>query len=392
MDWIRPNTITGSVAQGKKYFRREDIEEKIWHEISQSNSVLFLAPRRVGKSSIVSYMAENQVGGFVCKYEVIQSESTIQGFFNRLINMIHDSLTGLGKTTEWFTKWWNSWTIKTIGKDKVDFGSKEINYRNTFFDLLDQLKTEQIKVILFLDEFPDVILNIFKKEGDEAAKQLLADIRTLCHDKRFKNIFILVLLGSVGLSHVVKKVTGRNDKINQLHTEYLPPLTKDQSRAFLNFLINGATMQLSQEIQEFLLNKIGNYIPYYIQLLIEECDEILKNDKRPVLTQKDVVQAYNNLLKKNDKFEDWDSRLTEYFDELYHFLHNVLSKCADQNKIKLQEIYDIAVKHNMELQWKACIDDILIADGYIYEDNGKYYFVSPLLRDWWKSRHPIMKK
>lgn len=392
MDWIRPNTITGSVAQGKKYFRREDIEDKIWHEVSQGNSVLFLAPRRVGKSSIVSYMAENQIAGFVCRYEVIQAESTIQGFFNRLINMIHDSLTGLGKTTEWFTKWWNSWTIKTIGKDKVDLGSKDINYRDTFFDLLDQLKTEQIKVILFLDEFPDVVLNIFQKEGDEAAKQLLADIRTLCHNKRFKNIFILVFLGSVGLSHVVKKVTGRNDKINQLHTEHLPPLTKDQSRAFLNFLINGATIQLSQEIQEFLLNKIGNYIPYYIQLLIEECDEMLYHEKRPVLTQKDVVQGYNNLLKKNDKFEDWDSRLTEYFKELYPFLHNVLSKCADQNKISLQEIFDIAVKHNIELQWKASIDDILIADGYIYELNGQYYFNSPLLRDWWKSRHPIMKK
>ncbi|MBK7225951.1 MAG: hypothetical protein IPH96_11265 [Saprospiraceae bacterium] len=59
MNWIRPNTITGSVAQGKKYFRREDIEDKIWHEVSQGNSVLFLAPRRVGKSSIVSYLAEN---------------------------------------------------------------------------------------------------------------------------------------------------------------------------------------------------------------------------------------------------------------------------------------------------------------------------------------------
>ena len=160
----------------------------------------------------------------------------------------------------------------------------------------------------------------------------------------------------------------------------------------MNFLINGATIQLSQEIQEFLLNKIGNYIPYYIQLLIEECDEMLYHEKRTVLTQKDVVQGYNNLLKKNDKFEDWDSRLTEYFKELYPFLHNVLSKCADQNKITLQEIFDIAVKHNIELHWKASIDDILIADGYIYELNGHYYYNSPLLRDWWKSRHPIMKR
>ncbi len=392
MNWIRPNTITGSVAQGKKYFRREDIEDKIWHEISQGNSVLFLAPRRVGKSSIVSFMAEKSLEGFICKYEVIQAEETIQGLFKRLIAIIHDSLTAVGKSKEWFSTWWESWTIKTLGKDKIEIGHKDIDYRSTFFDLLDQLKESKLKVVLFLDEFPDVVLNILKKEGEGSAKQLLADIRTLCHEDKFKSTFVFVLLGSVGLSHIVKKVTGRNDKINQLHTEYLSPLTEDKSRAFLQFLLDGATMQLSQETQEFLLNKIGNYIPYYIQLLIEECDEILYKENRTELTQKDIVNAYTILLKKNDKFEDWDSRLSEYFNDLYPFLNKVLSKCADQNKISLQEVYNIAIQYNMELQWKASLDDILIADGYVHEVDSSFYFVSPLLRDWWKSRHPIMKK
>lgn len=392
MNWIRPNTITGSVAQGKKYFRREDIEDKIWHEISQGNSVLFLAPRRVGKSSIVSFMAEKSLEGFICKYEVIQAEETIQGLFKRLIAIIHDSLTAVGKSKEWFSTWWESWTIRTLGKDKIEIGHKDIDYRSTFFDLLDQLKESKLKVVLFLDEFPDVVLNILKKEGEGSAKQLLADIRTLCHEDKFKSTFVFVLLGSVGLSHIVKKVTGRNDKINQLHTEYLSPLTEDKSRAFLQFLLDGATMQLSQETQEFLLNKIGNYIPYYIQLLIEECDEILYKENRTELTQKDIVNAYTILLKKNDKFEDWDSRLSEYFNDLYPFLNKVLSKCADQNKISLQEVYNIAIQYNMELQWKASLDDILIADGYVHEVDSSFYFVSPLLRDWWKSRHPIMKK
>jgi len=81
MNWIRPNTITGPVAQGKKYFRREDIEDKIWHEVSQGNSVLFLAPRRVGKSSIVSYMAENPLEGFIGKYEDIESDASLQDFY-----------------------------------------------------------------------------------------------------------------------------------------------------------------------------------------------------------------------------------------------------------------------------------------------------------------------
>ncbi|MBK7468010.1 MAG: hypothetical protein IPJ43_15035 [Saprospiraceae bacterium] len=114
-------------------------------------------------------------------------------------------------------------------------------------------------------------MNIYERKERGNAKQLLADIRTLCHEDKFKSTFVLVLLGSVGLSHIVKKVTGRNDKINQLHTKYLPPLTEDQIMTLLNFLLEGATMQLSEETKEFLLNKIGNYIPYYIELLVEEC-------------------------------------------------------------------------------------------------------------------------
>ena len=34
MNWIRPNTITGSVAQGKKYYKRQDIENKILKGVS----------------------------------------------------------------------------------------------------------------------------------------------------------------------------------------------------------------------------------------------------------------------------------------------------------------------------------------------------------------------
>ena len=70
MKWIRPNTITGPVAQGAKYFRRKDIEDKNMARTAKKEIVyFFLAPRRVGKSSIISYMADNPADGFCCKYE-----------------------------------------------------------------------------------------------------------------------------------------------------------------------------------------------------------------------------------------------------------------------------------------------------------------------------------
>ena len=385
MKWIRPNTITGSVAQGAKYFRRKDIEDKIWHELQKGNSVLFLAPRRVGKSSIISYMADNPADGFCCKYEDIESDSSIQDFYKRLIRMSLDSLTKYGKVKKGISGWWNSWTIESIGKDNVGIVKAEVDHRKEFKNLLGELKKNEEKVALFLDEFPDVILKLSK---NNEAEQLLEDVRHLCHDDQFKGTFTLVLLGSVGLAHIVKQVTGRSHKINQLHKEHLPSLERTKAEDFLDFLLQGATMKLGSNEREYLLNKVGNFIPFYIQLLIEECDDSLYMEQREKLTCIDIDKAYASLLKKNEHFQDWDERLSKYFSEKYRFLHQVLTQCARKGSISLLDILDIGVKYGNDLYWKADIDDILVADGYITADEDNYTFISPLMRDWWKLRHP----
>ncbi|MBL0080063.1 MAG: hypothetical protein IPP53_13455 [Bacteroidetes bacterium] len=71
--------------------------------------------------------------------------------------------------------------------------------------MLGNLKDHQEKVVLFLDEFPDVIWNINNQHGAQEAETLLNDVRTLRQTKDFKDVFIIVLLGSVGLNHIVKK-------------------------------------------------------------------------------------------------------------------------------------------------------------------------------------------
>lgn len=392
MNWISPNTITGNLARGKNYFERGDIQSNIWHEIEKGNYVLFIAPRRVGKSSIVSYMADNPLNGFICKYEDIESDDSIQDFYKRLCRLIKEAVTMQGKSRGWLIEWWNSWTLKKIGTDNIELGKADLDYKEVFDILLSNLKDKNEKVVLFLDEFPDVIWNIYQTKGENEATLLLSYVRTLSHNDEFKNTFVLVLLGSVGLAHIVKKITGRTHKINETHKEYLPALSYDQSLSFIDFLIRDATMKIDSRIKNYLLEKVGYYIPYYIQLLIEECDDLLKAESRPGLTTEDIDQAYNSLMKKNQFFEDWDSRLSKYFPEKINFLNAVLSQCANKNLLSIQEIYDIAIEYNNNLEWKADIDDILIADGYLNEADQEFRFNSPLLKDWWKSRHPILKK
>jgi uncharacterized protein len=392
MKWVKPNTITGSAAEGNKYFNRKDVEDKLWHEITNNNHVLFLAPRRVGKSSIVMYMSLNNEASFSSKYENIQSDSSIQDFYFRMCKMTYEALNRIDKTKSWLSKWWNRWSITSIGTDNVGIGKIELDYRKEFFDMLEDLKQQKEKVVLFLDEFPDVVWNVFKENGTKDAETLLNDTRTLRQTQKFKDVFIMVLLGSVGLTHIVKKITGRIDKVNDLHKEYLLALKPNQAKEFLDYLIKDATMQIDEETKNYLLDKIGHFIPHYIQLIVEECDDFLYEKQQKNLSVADIDLAYKNLLKKNQHFDDWDSRLSKYFPEKYAYLLEVLSKCAGKNKQTSQEIYNIATKHKNTQEWKADVDDILIADGYLFEDDGQFYFNSPLLRDWWKSRHPLMTK
>lgn len=389
MNWVKPNTITGSVAEGDKYFRRDEIESRIWDEILNHNHVLFLAPRRVGKSSIVKYMSDNPTGPWYCKYENIQSDRSVQDFYKRLCRMTNESVSIQGKLEKLVAIILKKYKIVSLGPDAIDLEHQEINYRDLFFEILKHLKKEKEKVVLFLDEFPDVIHNIYNDQGAIQAEQLLSDLRTFRQSTAFKDVFVMVHLGSVGLNHIVTKISGRTDKVNDLHKEYLSALSHEQALNFLEHLLNGASMKVDNETRNYLLNKIGHFIPYYIQLVIEDCDQELRSSKRQELNSADIDAIYKLLIAKNEHFVDWENRLSRYFPDKYEYLMAVLSTCAKQKQIELKELFNIAIGKNIKNDWKAFVDDVLVADGYLYEENGNYAFNSPLLRDWWKARFPL---
>ncbi|MEN6623631.1 MAG: hypothetical protein ABFD50_19055 [Smithella sp.] len=50
------NTVIGQVARGKKYLPRTGITNEIWRKLADGSNLLLVAPRRVGKSSILLYL------------------------------------------------------------------------------------------------------------------------------------------------------------------------------------------------------------------------------------------------------------------------------------------------------------------------------------------------
>ena len=370
-------TIIGTAAEGNKYFQRKRIESLILRALRKGNFVHFTAPRRTGKTSILKELANETYEDLACIYEDIESDKTSVDLYKRLIKLIGKSINTSKK-------------IKGINvlDGSIDLDDNEINYKQVFLDLVSAISESEVKIVLFLDEFPDVINNIRENEGTEVALNVLHTLRSLRQTSDFSQSFGLVFSGSVGLTHIVRKI-GRSKLLNDLKVIELDPLTPEEADDFIAFLTEGATMYVPMETRSHIQGKLRQLIPYYIQLIIEKGDEWTEDNEKDTLTVADVDLMYQKLITENDKFIDWVDRIKTYFSDHSKFLLQVLTTIAHREEIVMQEVLNIANQHNVT-DFEEMIHQVLMADGYLTKnEGGKLIFASPLLRDWWKYHYSL---
>ena len=390
-NWVHPETITGPPAMGNKYLRRQYINDEFWREIKKGNHILFTAPRRVGKTSIMKDLNDNCISGYICHYENIESNSNQKQFFKQLFDILLNKLNTYTKTKEKVKKWIKRRGIGEFSiEGNIKFYTKEFDYKEELLSLITESRKTDKKVVLFLDEFPEVISAINKNEGKEKAIDTLHTIRAIRHNENFSH-FILVLAGSTGLEQVVETLD-RPKLINDLHRIKISALSENEALTLIKQLTSGATMQIGEEEIKYILKKLKHLIPYFIQYMVEECDKILHKQNRNELQKKDIDNAIDNMIKDDKNLKDWESRLKEPYlqKNAYGFCKEILTICAHDNKIPVQKIYDLAKKWEQKDEYMKLVS-MLERDGYFIEDNQIYHFVSPILQTWWKRQHPVFE-
>ncbi|MDR3245515.1 MAG: AAA-like domain-containing protein, partial [Prevotellaceae bacterium] len=216
--WIEPKTTVGDVAKGKYYYHREDIVDDIWSELEKGNSILIAAPRRAGKTSIMRYIEDNPKN---CKviFENIQGIDSGKRFYATLYRLLLSCLSKNQKIKRWFKKTISSKSISELdikGKVKIE------NLPLDFIDEIDKLvieinEKEGIEnIVLLIDELPDVLFNISKKDNNEA-KLILKNLRRWRQSKINKKVKF-VFAGSMGIHYVVNVIENRNSDLNDLAT------------------------------------------------------------------------------------------------------------------------------------------------------------------------------
>jgi uncharacterized protein len=389
-NWISPKTIVGTTAVGDYYFNRPQIVSKIWEEVLKGSHVLLAAPRRVGKSSVMEYMVASHPNELQCIFRNIQAIKSEQEFYQKIYELLILCLSKVLKTTKSISDFLGRINVTEITTSGVKFGDKkEINYLDEINQLLPKLSSNNLKIVLFIDELPEVLNNMYKAKKIEEASSILENLRQWRQTPEFKKHFSLVLAGSVGIHHVVKKIKGRVADLNDLNQVPFEPLFQEESREYIKWATDEATVQYDENLQDYLLDKIAYPLPYFINLMLGEINAKAQKIRKESISTDDIDTAFNKVIKQSDHFTEWRNRLFTYFpNDEADFLDEILLFIGHKNKISPRQLYNLAGKHKMTKNYIELMDG-LERDGYITEQSDNYVFVSPFLKAFWKRTNPF---
>lgn len=390
VDWKDPRIIIGPTAIGDYYYPRPQLEATIWTEIQKGGHVLLAAPRRVGKSSVMQAMLHNCPNDTRCVFKNIQGVQSEAAFYRHFFELILQCLSQFEESKYWLSELFQHLDIESITPEDLKYGErKPVNYVEEISRILPKIGRKQIKIVLFLDELPEVLNHLYKKGRPEEASSILDRLRQWRQSPDSRHHFSLVLAGSVGIHHIVKALDGRTADINDFAIVPFEALTRKEAGEYIAWATKDATVQYDAELLSHLLTNINYFIPYFINLMLDEINKTARKANQPNINTSTIDAAFDAIVKKNDHFKEWKNRLFEYFNaEESGFLNETLIYIAHRHAINQRQLYNLALKHGKKDTYMELIRG-LEHDGYIIDLEGDYVFVSPFLQAFWKADNPI---
>jgi len=376
--------IAGQAVRGDNFWDRPYLMEDIMDIIKSGGHILLVAPRRVGKTSLMYRVLDTLGEEYIVIYVDTEAETTVNAFWEKLFNTLADD-EFLGSIKTKAKKLFD--TIKTMrlseaGVKGVKFGdAKSIHYAKVFENLLQSYDGDK-KLIIMMDEFSQTIENIIQHESTAESETLLREHRELRQNHRLSDKVSFIYAGSIGLESVVGHINA-SKHINDLESIPVPPLEKEEAKKFASHLFRNNDIAIDESAIAYMLEKIEWHIPFYIQLIAQELKRLYR--RKPIIDTIVIDKAIGKVLEHKKDFVHWQERLASFSLEGKAYAIEVLNLISTEKTTQSSELSNIATKHTLEASEAKDIIHALKYDGYINnsDDARIYRFNSPILRTWW---------
>jgi hypothetical protein len=271
----------------------------------------------------------------------------------------------------------------------------------------------KINIVFIIDEFPQLVSNIFSSRGEEAAKSFLAWFRSIrMRQKNELRRFRYIVGGSTGIDIILRRLQA-SDKLNDFFRLPVEPLKRADAERIIHglaeeydldfsseaidmIIIHGLAeeydLDFSSEAIDMIFELIGPPVPYFIHLLVSQI--MLETDLTgKALSPEDVKNVYHKRLLGptcRSYFEFYRQRLKNYGGPAERAAVAVLQKIAatPTGRVAESQLFETykktRKKGRSDMEFREIMAD-LECDWYISLDTktNEYFFLMEIMKAWW---------
>ena len=386
----------GRPVEGDDFFDRARETAELWSRL-ESDHVLLLAPRRVGKTSLMFHLRDRAgAEGFRALYVSVADAASEGAFVRKLFGELerHGArkkvLAALRKSSAGnLLRRVRRVSVFSVEVELAD--AADANWAAVGESIAAALQSTGDSWLLLIDEVPIFVLNLLRADPSGLrARTFLNWFRNLRQGGASRRVRWFVA-GSIGLDTVTRRLN-LGDTINDfyLYTGF-GAFDRGTAEQFLRELDLSYGLFLGEDVIAALCDRAGWLVPFHLQLMFAELRELC-DGRRPVVA--DVGTVYERLLSpaKRGYFDYWEQRLHEELgapdDDYAIRLLGVIA--ADDAGVTMQTLQSalskrIRAAHERDARLRYLLD-VLCSDGYIVAHEGRHRFQSALLREFWR-RH-----
>ena len=371
---------------------RDNEIARYWRVLERQGLVIS-AERRIGKTHIVLKMRDECRSGFLPFYQDLESVHSTAELIRSIYATVHQSLSTLPSLRAHLAKW-SSLLPDKIGSVALPTGagSWQVLLSRAFDDLIGI--ADDGLILMLWDEFPLMLHNLQRREGDDAAIQLLDFLRALRLARADRLRFLFT--GSIGLHLVLRslrKAGNANDPVNDMLALTVPPMAQEDTCGLAAALLEETRADPARipDLASRIAGEIGGF-PYYIHHVVDQLDQL----RRPPALE-DVSCAVDTLVYDPHDLANLNyyvTRLSSYYvDDERSLALVVLDTMAGQvSPTTVEELLNLC-KHRDPSLADEQLREILTAlaeDHYIEPTKcaggAAYDFRWQLVKKWWKER------
>ena len=401
-----PEFYTGAPVDPVDLRFREEFLTELWETLRTGHLVL-TAARRTGKTSVMDHLRDQPRNDFQVVSINVQDLTHPADFFQVLLDAFHDAHPALVRD-----QLAAGWKLVTgalglvgeigVGEFKLALRESDPNWRENWRrhgdTFLTQARNMNIPILFIVDELPDMLLNLSRKDA-ALLREFLAWFRTQrLNPAPARDSIRWLVGGSVNLAGTLDAL-GQVDLINDLEDVPLPPLTDSDIEVFVNEMLSGRGVPYDEAVPRRMSVRLGRPIPLFMQMATQDLYRLWKKEQRKILAA-DVDTIFDALIVSSGaraRLQHYYSRIQQYYTDpkrsiAYALLGQIsVSESGLKRASLLQETERLLVDSSVELpahERKQLFNQILLDlenDFYIVEvEEGIYDFASGVLKPWWR--------